>query len=289
LKPTTQLHVPSWREKARGLSSPRESLRIQQGILLLATLLTACDKQLEVAVCDLAETAIPDGGLEDAGTSSSTGFVFPWSTSFETGFCGYARPAGLCYQRGTATFEVVTSPVRSGQFAAAYTTNSDPNALGTQARCVRQGTFPASAYYGAWFYVPSTRVVGRPWNLMHFRGSDTPSGETWGLWDVSLVQTDTDQLRASVWNFMDKSSPSLSLAPAIPIETWFHLEFYLKRASDATGEIALYQDDQMVLQLTGLVTDNSSWGQWYVGSYAQGLSPGKTTMYVDDVSLNPNR
>jgi hypothetical protein len=289
LKPTNRLHVPAWCAKPWAVSSARKSPRFRQCVLLFASLLTACDKQLEVAVCDIAETAMPDGGLGDAGTSSSTGFVFPWSTGFESGFCGYARPAGFFYLRGTATYEIVTSPVHSGHFAAAYTTNSDPNALGTQARCVRQGTFPASAYYGAWFYIPSTRIESGIWNLMHISGNDSPSGPARGLWDVSLAQLDDGQLRVTVWNFIAQSSPNLSLAPAVPIDTWFHLEFYLKRASDATGEVALYQDDQMVLQLTGLVTDDSSWGQWYVGSYATGLSPAKTTMYVDDVSLNPDR
>ncbi len=285
LRPAVRLHLPSVRANSRGRSSPRETSKLwfAQCALLLATLPTACDKQLEVAVCLTPESAAPDGGL------TATGFVFPWSTGFENGFCGYSHPGGFCLHSGSATSEIVTSPVHSGNFAAAYTTNSDPANPGNQTRCVRQGTFPASAYYGAWYYVPSARIASGTWNLLHFSGNDTPTGPTRGLWDVSLVQIDTDQLRIWVDDLIDGNvNPDLSAAPPIPIDTWFHLKFYYKRASDATGEIILYQDDQVVLHLTALVTDNSNWGQWYVGSYSTGLSPSKTTVYVDDVSLSPD-
>jgi hypothetical protein len=211
--------------------------------------------------------------------------VFPWSTGFEAGFCEYVRPGGFCYRRGNATNELVMSPVHSGNFAAAYTTNND---LGTQARCVRQGTFPKSAYYSAWFYLPSTKIESGTWNLIHISGNDTPTSAARGLWDVSVVETSNGQLRLSVFNFIGGSTPTLSPALTIPTEAWFHVVFYLNRASDATGEVKLYQDDQLLLHLTGLVTDDSNWGQWYVGNYATGLAPSQTTIYVDDVSLSPN-
>jgi hypothetical protein len=59
----------------------------------------------------------------------------------------------------------------------------------------------------------------------------------------------------------------------------------LKRAADATGEVALYQDGELLIQATDLITDDSSWGQWYVGNLAQGLTPPDSTLYVDDVTL----
>jgi hypothetical protein len=73
--------------------------------------------------------------------------------------------------------------------------------------------------------------------------------------------------------------------PEIPIGAWFHLEFQLRRAADASGEIALYQDGELLLALTALATDDSEWGQWYVGSYANSLTPPEATVYVDDISI----
>jgi hypothetical protein len=77
-----------------------------------------------------------------------------------------------------------------------------------------------------------------------------------------------------------------STAPPIPIGQWFHLEVYFKRASDATGEITLWQDSAMAVHLTGLVTDPTGWGQWYVGNLADHLVPPASTVYVDDVTIS---
>ena len=61
--------------------------------------------------------------------------------------------------------------------------------------------------------------------------------------------------------------------------------FRLRRAADATGSIALYQDEQLVVQADSIVTDDSASAHWYVGNLAAALSPSDYTLYVDDVSI----
>jgi hypothetical protein len=61
---------------------------------------------------------------------------------------------------------------------------------------------------------------------------------------------------------------------------------YFKRAKDDGGVISIWQDEQLALQLTGLVTDDTDWGQWYVGNFAKGFSPPSSTIYVDDVTID---
>ena len=63
------------------------------------------------------------------------------------------------------------------------------------------------------------------------------------------------------------------------------MQFYLVRAADPTGEVALYQDGELLLDQTNILTDDSSVGQWYVGNLATGLTPSESTLYVDDVSI----
>lgn len=65
-----------------------------------------------------------------------------------------------------------------------------------------------------------------------------------------------------------------------------HLEVYFKRAKDATGEITLWQDSTEAVHLTGLATDPTDWGQWYVGNLANDLLPPNQTVYVDDVTIS---
>jgi hypothetical protein len=68
-----------------------------------------------------------------------------------------------------------------------------------------------------------------------------------------------------------------------------HFEIFIKRAADATGEITVYQDDVMAVHLTNLITDDSQFGQWYVGNLATTLDPPSSTLYVDDITINEVR
>jgi len=49
----------------------------------------------------------------------------------------------------------------------------------------------------------------------------------------------------------------------------------------------LYQDGEEVVRRTGIITDDSGYGQWYVGNYTLTLEnvSSAATMYVDDVTI----
>jgi hypothetical protein len=211
--------------------------------------------------------------------------VGPWTTSFENGFCDYGPPIGFCYTAGPAAYSLVTSPVHSGKYAAAFTAEGvgDASAGPGQARCVAQGVFPTAAYYGAWYYVPAQAVNSGTWNLFHFQGG-APGSTLRSLWDVSLVNMGTSgALHILLYDFLNGMAPSA--AASIPLDQWIHIEVYFKRAKDTTGTITLFQDGVMAANLTGLVTDPTDWGQWYVGNFADSLMPVSSTVYVDDVTV----
>jgi hypothetical protein len=210
--------------------------------------------------------------------------TLPWTTGFEDGFCDYAPPLGFCFATGSGSYKIVTSPVHTGDYAAAFSV-SDTDDAGSQARCVEQGVFPRAAYYGAWYYVPASAVNSGVWNLFHFQGG-VPGQLLHGLWDVSLVNlADAGPLHVVSFDFLTGGTPDASAVPPIPIGQWFHLEVYFKRASDATGQLTILQDGEVAVNLTDLATDDTSWGQWYVGNLATALLPHASTVYVDDVTI----
>jgi hypothetical protein len=212
--------------------------------------------------------------------------VGAWTTGFEDGFCDYAPPTGFCYAAGPGSYSLVTSPVHSGKYAAAFTAQAvgDASVGAGQARCVEQGVFPSAAYYGAWYYVPAEAVNNGTYNLLHFQGAVPDGGRS--LWDVSLVNTGSGgPLHIILYDFLNGMTPNANAVPPIPISQWFHIEVYFKRANDTTGTLTLWQDGTMAVNLTGLVTDPTDWGQWYVGIWADSLVPPASTIYVDDVSI----
>jgi hypothetical protein len=207
----------------------------------------------------------------------------PWSTGFEDGVCDYTETGGFCYADPDASLEIVEAPVHGGRYAAAFSVTADPSRVGWNARCVRQGVLPVEATYGVWFYIPSTAEVTSNWNLIHFRGG---AADDWhGLWDVSLGTASDGSLHLYLFDFMSHTIRAPDAPPSVPIGSWFHVEFRLLRSSDATGEVALYQDGTLLLEVTGIVTADVDIGQWYVGNLVEELTPQDSTIYVDDVTI----
>lgn len=216
----------------------------------------------------------------------TTPVSLPWSTGFEDGLCGYAAPMGFCYIAQAAAYSIVTSPVHSGRYAAAFQVQSDIDG-GSQVRCVLQGGVPSSAYYGAWYYVPvAAQNNGNNWNLFHMGGGYPDGGLFHNLWDVSLSNTAAAGLHLTMFDFNRGGVTDAGVVPPIPIAQWFHIEVYFKHANDNTGELTLFQDGVALIDIAGPQPDNASSFQWFVGNWAANLVPASSTIYVDDVTVS---
>lgn len=224
-------------------------------------------------------------GLNEHGVYNDGPLPVPWQTSFDDGFCSYEHLAGFCYADPDSEYRIVTSPVHSGPFAAAFEFRPTDRPGERQARCVREGVLADEAYYGAWYYVPSSASGARTWNLFHFRGG-LPGQELHGLWDVSMEER-SGALAVYVLDLMNGERHAPAEALPIPLDRWFQLEFYLKRSAEPTGAIALFQDGTELVRETDLITDDSRFGQWYVGNWKSSLTfaTSTITVYVDDVTV----
>jgi len=243
--------------------------------LVFALLSSACAPELVVG-----QWCAPGAGQEPGNRTKVV--EAPWSTGFELGFCDYRMAGGICYPDDTdASYRIVDAPVHGGSRAAEFTVSRDLSAAGRQTRCFREGALPREARYGAWYYVPAVADPTGDWNLMHFQGDKNPPG----LWDVSMSSADDGSLHLYVFDFLNPAGPAPAPPPAVPIGSWFHIEFRLLRAKDATGEVALYQDGALIDERKGIVTDDSDFGQWYVGNFAHKLDLPPSTLYVDDVTI----
>lgn len=255
------------------------------GLGVLALCFVACEEPpLHAGAwrCGSAELEqAADGSVISPGKDSP--LVPDWSTSFEDGFCGYLEARGFCYAAPDASYRLVEFPARTGRVSAAFSITSEANSDGTQTRCVREGMLPEDAYYGAWFYIPSGNTSTGNWNLIHFRGSK--DGDLRGLWDVSINTADTGALRPFVRDNLNGGVLMPQDPVEVPRDAWFALHFRLLRASTPTGRVELYVNGQLVVDRTDIITDDSTWGQWYVGNLADALNPPQSTIYVDDVTI----
>jgi polysaccharide lyase-like protein len=247
-------------------------------MLLMSSGVAACRPDLDIG----GWTCSADGSASPAHEETAA-VDMPWKTGFENRFCDYTELGGFCYQLDSASYELVTTPHHSGQYAAAFRVRTDGPGE-SQARCIRQGILPAAAYYGAWYYIPEVATEGANWNLFHFRGgSDLPA--TVGVLDVSLVNVN-DALQLRVFGKGHHTPDEAVDSPPLPIGEWFHVQLYVKRGSGTDGQISLYLNGQQVFDAPKQDTDDSSLGQWYLGNLATDLTPSDVTLYVDDVSIS---
>jgi hypothetical protein len=254
--------------------------------LVVASLAYACSPELVIGAVDADTEACPLPNGEGGAPSSEEKVVeIGWETGFENGFCDYRQALGFCYSSVAppeASYSIVDTPVRTGKSSAAFSVVAGAN---IHTRCFLEGVLPRDAVYGAWFYIPALAQNTGNWNLVFIQGAPGPRA---GLWDVSLRNTDDGGLQLYIYSHRGQPLPPEAPVP-VPIGRWFHVEFRLLRATDATGAVGLYQDGVPIQEATGIVTDAYETHQWYVGNLANALDPAESTLYVDDVTVRERR
>jgi hypothetical protein len=54
-------------------------------------------------------------------------------------------------------------------------------------------------------------------------------------------------------------------------------------------DFRFHRNGVAIVQLSGIATDDSTWGQWYVGSLGPSLEPFDSTLFANDVTVNAAR
>ena len=149
---------------------------------------------------------------------------------------------------------------------------------------------PREAYYSAWFYIPSSTTV-RTWlSLIHFRCSQTGDGNNlMAIWDLNLYPRADGSLVAHFYNYVTQANLEQANPVPVPLDTWVHFEVLLLKASDATGHVAVWQDDTPILDATNVATAQTDWVQWDAGGSSTNVEPSPAFIYVDDAAISLNR
>lgn len=282
--------VKSAERKPRPVAAWGTLPRVASEVLSLATWVGAlgllgCEPSLNVGLWKCADSPLfvpPDGSPIPPGRDTTV--VPAWSTSFEDGFCGYSEARGYCYTAPDAMYALTDVVTRTGRRAAAFSITTDPAKVGNQTRCIREGFLPADAYYGAWFYIPTRAKNNGTWNLIHFQGaSDTT--ELHNLWDVSIHTDENGRMMPRLVRLLGRGPAAEHADVELRPGEWFSLQVRLKRDATEAGMIALYLNGALVAEYKDVITDDSMWGQWYIGNWADNLEPVESTIYIDDVSI----
>jgi hypothetical protein len=107
----------------------------------------------------------------------------------------------------------------------------------------REQPSPPEAYYAAWFFIPATMQVAS-WLSLHPFGYHPTAGSatTTPLFDFNIYPDAGGNLVARVYDPTKLRNLEQTNPVAVPLATWVHFEILFRKAADATGRIAVWQD-----------------------------------------------
>jgi len=239
------------------------------------------------------------------GTFSASLPNILWSATFEPGnFSEWEQDGdgGEYKENAAASPTVTTELAHGGRYAGKSTMGPTAGSPGMASSnyFYRTQPSPTEAYYGAWYYIPSTVTV-RSWlSLVHFRCSTTGDGKNvvpvwdlnvWPVRDGSLPPgtLPIGSLTTHFYNFLTLVNADQLVTQAVPTDQWVHFEVLIRKAADATGRVTIWQDDQMIIDLQNIATFSTDWVEWDAGGASNDLSPSTASIYVDDATISLER
>lgn len=230
------------------------------------------------------------------GTFSGNVQNILWYATFETGDLSEWNgdgDGGIDLDNDTMSPGTSSEQFHTGRFAGKATigpTTGSPG-MASSAYFYRNQPSPTSAYYAAWFYIPSTVTV-RSWlSLMHFRSSPTGDGMNVApYWDLNVYPTlPVGTLTTHFYNFFTMLNAEQLVVPTVPTDRWVHFEIMIRKATNTTGRVTIWQDDVMIIDLQNVATTLSDWMQWDAGGSSNDLFPATSSVYVDDATISLER
>lgn len=208
--------------------------------------------------------------------------------SYDSGYCN--RP----------TSGVSTEVARSGRYSMEMTIDT-ANRTSSGCRQFRHAESVSGNpyYYSAWFYLPAKSSAIDYWNVFQFKSESSTLNDP--FWVIDLMPRSNGALRLLLrWKgtVVGPYSGDASLgtryfdqaARDVPVGRWFHVEAYLKQASDFSGRLTVWQDGVQLWDMANVKTkypggDN----RWSVNNYSDGVNPNPTSVYVDDAVISTAR
>ncbi|MGO9832613.1 MAG: hypothetical protein ACLP1X_00180 [Polyangiaceae bacterium] len=259
------------------------------------------------------------------GRTLGLGTDLVWSTGFETGdFCDWSAPPGIggtfesdaggADPSVTPTTEQAHTGAYSVKFASVAAVQGSPYSPGGS--CLyKEGEFPQSAYYSAWYYIPAFYETLSAWSLLKFMvatgafaedadgvhassSAETTESTALGraigaseLFDLSVLSLPGQRMTLALFDARHQylEPPLPDPVPYLPIGRWFQIESFYRNDSGPGGELALWLDGVPNYDVQRPTGGETPFIVFAVCSLVNELSPQSATLYLDDVAISWTR
>jgi hypothetical protein len=150
------------------------------------------------------------------------------------------------------------------------------------ARILRWDNNPVEGYYSVWLDFPRNYRPAAWWNVFQFKSLGAESDPTWVL---NIGNRPDGSMFFYLWDAITRKSYAPLTAVNVTPNRWTQVTAYLRRATDDTGRITIWQDDVLLFDVDHVQTalaDNVHWG---IGNYTDDISPSDPIIYADDAEI----
>jgi len=224
-----------------------------------------------------------------------------WKADFETGNIDeWNVHGGFITQGSSGMYSMVTPFAHTGNYSVALTIDTKaPSETGAHAAYLFfWDQLPEDAYYySAWYYIPSGIIrVKNWWSIMQWKSTyDGNSDHSINVFSIRIEQSNTgfeiglSHRPSYIDSDANKKFYRQELVK-VPLDEWFQIEAFYKRAQDQSGQIIVWQDGVEIFNVANVNTvfsDNTI--DWSVHSYTDDIEPNPYTIYIDDVTISKVR
>lgn len=156
-------------------------------------------------------------------------------------------------------------------------------------------------YYKVWYYFPNIFTLTDPvnpwWNIMTWKSVSTNPSRNDPFFNLNIANRANGNMFLSLYEVKPYDPPSAtSYGQALvdlPVAQWFYVEAFYKSRGDATGQLTIWQGDELHRVLLWDVRDvqtrysDAEGGAttWAVTSYGNGTSPHPAQFAIDDAEI----
>ncbi|HVX31347.1 MAG TPA: heparin lyase I family protein [Nitrolancea sp.] len=159
---------------------------------------------------------------------------------------------------------------------------SDASGTTQAARILRWHDNPVEGYYSVWLYFPQNYRPAAWWNVFQFKSLSTESDPTWVL---NIGNRPDGSMFFYLWDAITRTSYRPRSTLNVPPKQWIQVTAYVRRATDDSGRITIWQDGVLLFdadQVQTAFADNLHWG---IGNYTDDISPSDPIIYADDAQI----
>lgn len=212
-----------------------------------------------------------------------------WSAQHETGDLSEWTENG---EGGSAANPPTTTVTATTEFAHGGThsvklTNAAVGDYDTS-RVWRVASYPAEAYYSAWYYVPQAYAATPDWTIMQFRAPSSQDPSVISLLlDVDLRSLPGGEMILSIYDHRAPylRSPTPATVMPVPVGRWFHVEALFRNFPDDRGRAIVWLDGQVNYDIQRPFGVNTT-VYWSPCNSSYDLSPPDAAIYVDDAAIS---